>query len=489
VTSEKWEPNPRDVLIDKVRRGELSPKEAEAEAEAKGFGPMAETADPEQFNPLRMPWWTLPMAVAWIAWRDAALVQNNCADYRKHCTHWVGRSWTVPTSDGKSFESFDGWELERWTPTTLVRLAIQEGLERTIRTSAAGERMTVAQAEKDLWAALGEGKLIAVAKKSGEDVVEIPKREWSYLKHYEENDQDVMKFHPLDSPSTYTEITLARADLMRLWQAWPIENHMIEPMTRRGTAGYVPLSSALLWICTRGGTRKVDLSDVEVWEQSVAELVPFIATGEVEVVGQANASSLAEKIQHHYFSMIEVFQPLGNFSFSENPHIICTPFIDLQRWNDVFNDQLFLGKSVGAKWTHLQVKKFDVLREFSAFAQPVATIVSSPPPFSNVLSSGPLTTDAPSTLEVRKRKAGRKPEYDWYEAELYVHQELETRGDFDDPDQLNGWKCQADLVRSVADHFSRKANGKVPVESLIRDKIRPMVHAWRQKKSSAGNRR
>jgi hypothetical protein len=102
VTWDKREPNPRDILIDEVRRGKLTPKKAEAEAEAKDFGPLAETADPEHFNPLRMPWWTLPMAVAWIAWRDAALVQTHCADYRKRCTHWVGRSSTIPKADGES---------------------------------------------------------------------------------------------------------------------------------------------------------------------------------------------------------------------------------------------------------------------------------------------------------------------------------------------------------------------------------------------------
>ena len=63
------------------------------------------------------------MAIAWIAWRDAALVQRHCADYRKHCTHWVGRSSTIPTAEGKSTESFDGWELNSRKPKDAIDLS------------------------------------------------------------------------------------------------------------------------------------------------------------------------------------------------------------------------------------------------------------------------------------------------------------------------------------------------------------------------------
>jgi hypothetical protein len=474
VSWENWEPNPRDILIDKVRRGQLTPKEAEAEAEAKGFGPIAETADPEQFDPLRMPWWTLPMAVAWIAWRDAALVQQHCADYRKHCTHWVGRSWSIPTADGKSSETINGWELERWTPTTLMRLTMQEAHRGPTGTLQVNKRMTVAEAEKDLWTALGEGKLIAVAKDSGESVVEIPKRDWSYLKHCEENDQDVMKLHVLDSTPTYKELTLARADLMRLWQAWPIEAHMIEPMTRTGTSGYVPLSSALLWVCTSAGTQKADLGDIVLWEQSVAELLPLFATGEIEVVGQGNSGGLPERLPGHYFSKIKVSQPLSDypFLFSDGPWISCCPYIDQKHWDSDFNDKIFIEKSGPASWTHLQVKKVDVSREFSTLLKGIS------------LSSFPSEQiDPAANPETRKRK-GRKPQYDWEDVELFVKSQLDARGDFDDSDQVADWRCQADLERSVADYFSKRGNERVPAVSSVREKIGPMVDRWRTERNS-----
>jgi hypothetical protein len=47
----------------------------------------------------------------------------------------------------------------------------------------------------------------------------------------------------------------------------------------------------------------------------------------------------------------------------DDPWIGCTPYIDQQHWSSDFNDKLYLSKFGPATWTHLQVKKADVLRE------------------------------------------------------------------------------------------------------------------------------
>ena len=49
----------------------------------------------------------------------------------------------------------------------------------------------------------------------------------------------------------------------------------------------------------------------------------------------------------------------------DKPWINCTPYVDEEHWNNDFNDQLYLQKSGPASWTHLQVRKSDILREFS----------------------------------------------------------------------------------------------------------------------------
>ena len=47
----------------------------------------------------------------------------------------------------------------------------------------------------------------------------------------------------------------------------------------------------------------------------------------------------------------------------DDPWIGCMPYVDQQHWSSDFNDKLYLSKFGPATWTHLQVKKADVLRE------------------------------------------------------------------------------------------------------------------------------
>jgi hypothetical protein len=91
-----------------VRRGEMEPDEAEAKAEREGFGPLATKPDPVEFDPKHMSYWSLPMALAWIAWRNTEQVQEHCADYRNNCQQWFSHSWNLPTEDGKEFKRIDG---------------------------------------------------------------------------------------------------------------------------------------------------------------------------------------------------------------------------------------------------------------------------------------------------------------------------------------------------------------------------------------------
>ena len=84
----------RDILIDQVRRGNLSPEAAETEAAKQGFGPLATEPDPLELDPEGMAWWSLPLAVAWIAWRNGTSVREHCAEYRDKWLVWIPGWWT-----------------------------------------------------------------------------------------------------------------------------------------------------------------------------------------------------------------------------------------------------------------------------------------------------------------------------------------------------------------------------------------------------------
>ena len=265
MTWENFEPNTRDLLIHRVRIGEITPDEAEAAADRDGFGPLATKPDRIDFDPAQMPYWSLPMALAWIAWRSAGEVREHCADYRENCLRWFPGSWNVPTNDGKEFERIDGYELRPLRRSTAVRLSLVELYLKSTKTLPPTCQMTIAKAEKELFRALAAGGLVAVAKDDAGKVVEIPQREWPYLELFEEQEVDVLKRDALHAKPAFTDIKLSQQDLRRLWQEFLVQPYMIEPMTRAETAGYVPLCAALLWIMTDGGTIDRNLEDDKAW--------------------------------------------------------------------------------------------------------------------------------------------------------------------------------------------------------------------------------
>jgi hypothetical protein len=108
----------RDDLITMVQRGEMTPDDAEAEAKRLGLDPLAAEPDPNDYDPMREPFWTLPMAVAWIAYRTQDAVRNWWNEYRKECWDWHFREWRV----GPDGPVHQGHFLERRLKPTLALL-------------------------------------------------------------------------------------------------------------------------------------------------------------------------------------------------------------------------------------------------------------------------------------------------------------------------------------------------------------------------------
>jgi hypothetical protein len=106
--------------------------------------------------------------------------------------------------------------------------------------------------------------------------------------------------------------------------------------------------------------------DMDAWTNSVERLMSLVSTKEIEIIGRPSSGGATEPIDGHVIADISVSHPL-RVSFStivgDDPWISCTPYIDEEHWKAYFNDELFLFRSGSARWTHLQVKKADVLRE------------------------------------------------------------------------------------------------------------------------------
>jgi hypothetical protein len=370
----------RSEIIRLARYGKISPEEAEAEAASMGWKPFALQAEMPALDPMRESRWTITMAVAWIAWRDLDLVRNNSFKFPGECWHWLFREWNESNnSETDELTPQAGWFLESWSePTTIRLLILEHGFERRSDLPSTA-RLPVAEAERELWEALGDERLAAAALDSNGRPVEVPAREWSYLKLFEDGKRDVLKYDAHDRGCPYTGVKLKRDDLLRLWPATPpaqaqptshvVEPQMLEPVTKPGREGLVPLCAAVHWIMTQCGTVRVTLDDLRAWDDACEKLVPFIVSGEISLIGTPPGDGLSEHIPGHALATVKILPPLmasiSDICLNAPSHIACSNYLGRDNWRQHFNDRLYKSGQARPAWTHLQVSKSAILSRWS----------------------------------------------------------------------------------------------------------------------------
>jgi hypothetical protein len=217
----------RDDLIEEVKYGRMTP--AEAEAERLGLGPLASVPDPQKFDPMSEAWWTLPMTVAWIVWRNDRDVLENYDPYRLEWFDWIYHKWRT----GFEGAIHEGHFLEQRKPVTLPRLALSVCLD-TVAAQSRENLVTFEEAEKSLWNALQDNQLQATGiPADGEKRVQIQDFEWRDLKAFEERERDVVRYEAI-SRRGYNNIALRRQSVLSLW---PPKDQNLSADYRTGAPG------------------------------------------------------------------------------------------------------------------------------------------------------------------------------------------------------------------------------------------------------------
>src|SRR5262245_31227826 len=142
-----------------------------------------------------------------------------------------------------------------------------------------------------------------------------------------------------------------------------VEPFMLEPMEGGDGAGYVPLCVALHWIMTGRGSIRVRLDDATAWASAVAELRPLLAN--FEVIGLPGAGGLSEVIPSAAFALVRILPPgnnaLADLLLTSPSHVDCACYLGDENWTKHFSDKLYVTGRPGPAWTHLQVRKTDIL--------------------------------------------------------------------------------------------------------------------------------
>lgn len=204
----------RNDLLVRVARGEVTPKDAEAEAEREKLGPLAGVRDPDRFNPFGEDRWTNPMVVSWIRWRDTERVRRQMEGYRAELKKWERR--------GKGH--------------VLVPM-LSKAQVTELKLDQDGEDFSYfADAQRDLWTRLKNSELAAVGiDRNTSRPVTIPAAEWVYLTLWGKNTRKNTRPNSVAVPPTirlrgyhrrlpremqkirYDDINVSREDVLRLW--------------------------------------------------------------------------------------------------------------------------------------------------------------------------------------------------------------------------------------------------------------------------------
>lgn len=170
----------RDRIIGKAQKGRWTAEVAEKVAGRLDVGPLRSTPDLADYDPLQETYWSIPMTLEWIRWRDADHVREYWDDWRMQCIDWRSSETRMP--DG---EIVIVWRLEQMNSISLKRLR----LERLFTHGRAREHISgnsplivMSKAQKKLSKQLQLGTLVATGIPPRENKRSpIPAESWQDL--------------------------------------------------------------------------------------------------------------------------------------------------------------------------------------------------------------------------------------------------------------------------------------------------------------------
>lgn len=382
-----YTPDPRDEILDRVSRGEITPYEAEDQAARLGLPPFAHTPDLAQFNPMSEPWWTLGMAAAWIIWRTPTAVRRVWSDYRREVTAWRGpfyvrhheSGWgygypVAVRDDGKPNEDplpdtviTAEYQLERQSDLSLFDVLARESFRHPEDDEPMIDGVT---AKGEIWRALQSGQLVAegIPAASGERRT-IRDAEWVDLDYFDQPGwlSDAIGVN-LEKRERYRSVRVRSNDVTRLWMDPRLRDIINPPKpelppTQSPTgSGYMPLYCAAQWIASNGGTEVFDPLDLSRWKTAYGGLLARLASEDVQVVGKADG--VPGLVPGFNFVACPIDYPFQDTDVDlycgSVLYLRSYPYLGDEQSNRGKDDSLRIGRK--PRWTALMVEKEAVAR-------------------------------------------------------------------------------------------------------------------------------
>lgn len=350
----------REEIFERAKQGEITGAQADEEAIRLGLGSFSHQPGPDEFRPEAQAWWTLAMAVAWIAYLDFDEVREWSAPFREQSYDWHWQRWRI----GFEGPIHEGWQLSQRSPPTLALLSIAASYHQ-----ATGEKalaMPIAEAREALWIALRTDcfRANAIDALTGERCEIVP-MEWLELEYVQQHDRDEVRTDSLSLEGTrrYRDVLCPSASLRGLWHKPRTPAVLTLPMIEAPTSdGYMPLTSAAQWIATEGNVSDFAADDSARWAPAFKALLSAIGAGKVRVIGTREGNR--EPVEPYHFVDCPVVLPYESddleLVFGTTLHLKTYTVDSEEEWRGTFNDSLVRHGS--AVWSRLVVSNEDVNR-------------------------------------------------------------------------------------------------------------------------------
>ncbi|MHB0770963.1 hypothetical protein ACYCVF_18260 [Bradyrhizobium sp. 1.29L] len=208
--------------------------------------------DSARFDPGKVAFWTYPMVIAWISWRDLDAVRTFWDEYRKFCWDHVPR-----TANGVTI-----FDMKHWEPANIrvmgafVRRASWAASDSAASDAPKAPSVPLGDAIQSVRAAASEGKVSAIALDLEGNEVKIEAYSWSRLEVRNSDKWFELPIYVGDR-RRYTDARFPRDEVMAVW---PTQNPAVEtqaiaeseinlrssPGKKKGQGSYAALDEPLL---------------------------------------------------------------------------------------------------------------------------------------------------------------------------------------------------------------------------------------------------
>lgn len=204
-------------------------KPVKIEAPAPGTKPKGASYRPDsgRYDPGKAAFWTYPMVLAWISWRDLDVVRTFWDEYRKFCWDHVPR-----TANGVT--TFD---MKHWEPANIralgafVRRASWAASDEAGSDAPKAPSVPLGDAIRSVHAAASEGKVSAIALDLEGNEVKIEAYSWSRLEIRNSDKWFELPIY-VGGRRKYTDARFPRDEVMAVW---PPQNPTVETQPVAGS--------------------------------------------------------------------------------------------------------------------------------------------------------------------------------------------------------------------------------------------------------------